>query len=254
VSRRPHVRVPLAAAAVTVLVWAGCGGGARPAIVAGVDGCAECGMVIDQPREAAGYVRDSAFVTFDSPLCLLRSVEALARNGAAAPQAIYFGDFENGTLHPAETVTFLLTQHVSTTMGSGVLPFADRAAAERWKQHDDEIVTDWAGVQILRGEPDRELLVTFGPAGMVPDVVEVAKGELVLWKVRGAGLERDLVVSVKGYPEVGSVVLPASGEEVVFRLRADHPGAGFPIVAAEGGEPLGMLKVSGAHTADEEES
>ena len=32
---------------------------------------------------------------------------------------------------------------------------------------------------------------------------------------------------------------------------ATRPGAGFPIESVSDGEPLGMIKVSGAHTADE---
>ena len=63
--------------------------------------------------------------------------------------------------------------------------------------------------------------------------------------------EDGLVLSVKGYPEFEPIVLPASGNEVVFRMRAVRPGAGFPIVANGADAPLGMLKVAGPHTVDE---
>jgi len=241
----------ITAALVPAMLLVGCNGNAKLEVVPGIDACNECGMVIDQPGQACGYVSDGEFVSFDSPACLLRSYEALRKAGTESLPAVYVADYGDATMHPAETSAFLLTDHRPTVMNGGVLCFADRAAAEALRSHEDEVVTDWAGFQTARGEPDRVLEVSFGSTGMVPEIVEAAKGELVLWRAQSIGLERDLVVVVKGYPEVGSVVLPASGEPVVFRLRAERPGAGFPVVGDDG-EPLGMLKVSGAHTADEE--
>jgi len=209
-------------------------------------------MLIDRPAQACGYVMDGEFVTFDSALCLLRRYESLAAQDRDAPVEIYFADQRDAALHRAETVTFLLTHHLPTVMDSGVVAFASRQAAEAARRHDDEVLTDWPGFQLARGVPDRVLEVTIGPAGMSPEIVQVDKGELVLWKLRGTGLEQDLVVSVAGYPEIEAVVLPASGDEVEFRLMALRPGAGFPIVRTDSGEALGMLKVTGAHTLDEE--
>jgi hypothetical protein len=249
---RPATRVIAALATlVPVLLLTGCNGNVTPEVVPGIDACNECGMVIDQPGQACGYFSDGEFVTFDSPACLLRSYEALRKTGTEPLPGVHVADYVSAAMHPAETSAFLLTDHRPTVMNGGVLCFADRAAAEAQRKHEDEVVTDWAGFRTARGEPDRVLEVSFGPTGMVPEIVEAAKGELVLWRAQGSGLERDLVIAVKGYPEVGSVVLPASGEPVVFRLRAERPGAGFPVVGDEG-KPLGMLKVSGAHTADEE--
>ena len=62
-------------------------------------------------------------------------------------------------------MTFLLTSHRPTVMGSGVLCFGDPAAAEAAREHDDEIVTDWLGYRTARGAPDREVEVSFGPDG-----------------------------------------------------------------------------------------
>jgi hypothetical protein len=191
-------------------------------------------------------------MTFDSPVCLLRSWDDLRNRGEEPPHSVHFADYQTGTLYPAEAITFLLTGHTPTVMGSGVLCFRDRNPAEAMRGHDDDVLTDWNGFRTARGEPDRVFQVNFGATGMVPDVVEANKGELVLWKARGAGLERDLVVAIRGYPEVEEVMVPASGEEITFRLQAGRPGAGFPIVRVDDGRPLGMLKVSGAHTVNEE--
>lgn len=120
-------------------------------------------------------------------------------------------------------------------------------------QHDNEKVTDWIGYRTSRGIPDKEVDVSFGLSGMSPEVVEVAKGELVLWRVTGKDLTEDVKITLKGYSEVGSIAVPATGEEVQFRLMAVRPGAGFPVIKTESGKALGRMKVRGAHTLDEEE-
>jgi hypothetical protein len=136
-------------------------------------------------------------------------------------------------------------------MGSGALAFGSRSAAEAAHEHEDEVVTDWIGYRTARGTPDREVEVSFGPEGMVPDRVEVEKGELVAWTARSAAERGELVVAIKGYPELETVRIPAGEEPVSFRLLASRPGAGFPIVEAGADEALGMLVVQGPHTADE---
>ena len=106
----------------------------------------------------------------------------------------------------------------------------------------------------------RDFLATaIGAAGLLvgcrpaePEIVTATKGELLSWRVQAVGLAEDLNVSIKGYPEIGRVTVPANGAEVSFRLLALRPGAGFPVVRSESEEPLGRLSVTGAHTADEE--
>ena len=82
--------------------------------------------------------------------------------------------------------------------------------------------------------------------------MEAAKGELLLWKATTSGLDRDLVISIRGYPEVGEIVVPASGDVAVFRMKVTRPGMGFPVMETGTDRPLGVLKVLGSHTADEE--
>jgi len=236
----------------TAVLIAGCSGEPALEIAAGIDACDECGMIIDRTAQSAGYVVDGALVPFDSPLCALRSIAARRARGEAPPTAIYFADYRDSSLQPAEATAFLLTDHVPTVMESGVLCFASREAAESARRHESDRVTDWNGFRLARDEPDRVLEVRFGPDGMVPDVVEAAKGDLLLWRARSDGLDREIKVSIKGFPDVGEIGIPASGEEVELRMWADRPGAGFPVVAAGIERPLGALKVSGSHTADEE--
>ncbi len=239
--------------AVSALALAACIGEVTPEIVAGVDSCDDCGMVIDQLHQACGYVADDEFVTFDSPLCLLRSYEERRKRGQSDPVGLYFADYVDASLHSADQARFLLTEHLPTVMNSGVVCFASLEAAMAQREHADEDLTDWVGFRTARGDPDVVWDVTFGVGGMVPDVVDAAKGDLVLLRARVTGLDRELAIVVDGYPEVGGVVVPDSGEQVEIRLLASRPGAGFPINDADSLEPLGRLRVSGAHTADEEE-
>jgi hypothetical protein len=112
-------------------------------------------------------------------------------------------------------------------------------------------LTDWIGYRTARGTPDREVEVSFGPEGMVPDRVEVEKGELVAWTARMAPDQDELVVAIKGYPELEPVAIAAGEEPTSFRLLASRPGSGFPIVEVGADEALGVLVVQGPHTADE---
>ncbi len=231
----------------------GCRGLDEPRITAGVDGCSACGMIIDRPGQACGYIQDGRFVPFDSPACLLRQLEQERARSGRMPARIYFADYaEKGGLYPAEEMTFLLTSHLPTVMDSGVVAFHHRPDAEQARQHDDELLTDWTGYRRVRGRPDRTVEIVLGPDRMTPDVVSARKDDLLLWKLRGEGLERPLHLSIRGYDDAGAVTVPPTGETVEFRVLAHRPGAGFPVVVEGRPAPLGMLKVAGAHTSEEE--
>jgi len=229
----------------------GCGGEVTPEVVAGIDGCSHCGMVIDRVNEACGWVYDGDFVSFCSPGCLRAKSDARRRSEEPLPQPIVFADYRDGGFTASEDTSFLLTDHVPTVMNARVICFSSVDAANEMRQHDDEIVTDWIGYRIRRGEPDRVIKTVFTPGGMDPEAVTVSLGDIVLWRVSGNGLDEDLVWAIKGYPEVGRTIVPAAGDAVEIRFMATRPGAGFPIEDPDVGQPLGMLKVSGAHTADE---
>jgi hypothetical protein len=248
--RRPHGWQSALIAVLTVCV-AGCGGEPTPGVVAGIDGCSSCGMVIDRVNEAAGWVEAGSFVTFCSPGCLLAEHDALRKSGQSPPQAVYFADYRDRSFSQGPETAFLLTEHVPTVMNARVICFNSVVAAEEMQQHDDEIVTDWTGYRVFRGEPDTVVETVFGPGGMDPDVVTANKGDIVLWRASGEGLDEDRGWIIKGYPEVEPPIIAASGDTTELRFLATRPGAGFPIEDPASGEALGMLKVGGAHTADE---
>ncbi len=242
--------VGVLAVSLAVLICS-CGGEVTPEITAGVDGCGECGMVIDRTNEACGTVHEGRFEPFCSPSCLLARYDEGRATGLDVPSSIFFADYHGGGFSAAETTAFLLTDHVPTVMNARVITFPSTTAAEAMQHHADEVVTDWIGYRVLRGRPDAVVETTFSAAGMEPESVSVAKGDIVLWRFAADGIEEDLIFRIKGYPEVGPVKLGTDGGTTEVRFLAIRPGAGFPIENNDGDTPLGMLKVTGAHTADE---
>jgi hypothetical protein len=247
--RRPTLTVP--AVVVLVLMLGACSGEVRPEVAAGIDACASCNMVIDTLNQACGYVAGGEFVTFDSPACLLRSHDDFRRRGVEPPSEIYFADYESGEFVPAKTTVFLLTGHLPTVMGAGVLCFATAQGTEAVRSAADEEITDWTGYRRLKGQPDTIVEAAITPTGLSPEIIEVAKGELVLFKIHGGELTEKTTLTVRGYPEIGDVVIEPSGKPTELRFFATRPGMGFPVVGADE-QALGMLRVTGAHTADEE--
>ena len=247
--RRTVSSVP--AVVVLVLMLGACSGEVRPEVAAGIDACASCNMVIDTPNQACGYVADGEFVTFDSPACLLRGHDDFRRRGAEPPGEIFFADYQSSEFIPAETTAFLLTEHLPTVMGAGVLCFASIEGAEAVRSTSDEEITDWTGYRRLKGQPDTIVEATVSSGSLIPEIIEVARGDLVLLKLDGGELTDKITLTVRGYPEIGDVVVEATGEPTELRFFATRPGMGFPILAADE-RALGMIRVTGAHTADEE--
>jgi hypothetical protein len=245
---------PILAGVFLALSVCGCAADRQPKITVGVDGCSSCGMVIDKGNEACVYYVDREFSAFCSPGCLLRSFETRRKQGEPLPDSIFFADFQGTGFHPSESVSFLLTERIPTVMEWGFISFVDAATAGAHRQHEDELVVDWLGLRTLRGLPDRHLSLSFGVNGMAPEVVELKKGELVEWSIVGRQLGADLRVRLRGYEELGELLIPASGDPVTVRMLATRPGAGFPVVRTDDDSILGQVRVVGPHTVDEEGS
>ena len=230
--------------------FAGCEPGGPPEIAAGMDGCAACGMVIQETRQAASFTIDREHSLFCSSGCLLQEYESRRKSGAAAPDEVYFADNETGEMIRSEAAAFVLSERVPTVMNWGILAFGDRARAEEFQEGEDTLV-DWLGLRTVRGEVDRTFEMEWTPSGIEPERVELEKGELVTWVFRATGLERDTAVILRGYEELGEIPLLASGEAVERRMLAVRPGEGFPWTRLDNGSVLGQVRVRGAHTADE---
>ncbi len=226
-----------------------CGRPGTPEVAAGIDGCEECGMVISDVRQAAVLECGARFESYCSPGCMLEAFEALEHT--EPPSRVFVADNASGAFVEAKDAAFLLTTHRPTVMGGAVLAFADEGAADALREHPDELVCDWDEYRRRRGTPDRTLSALVGAAGLEPSVLLAEKGELVALSLRTAEEGESFELSLGGYPELGSVVVSDPTNPVEWRVLAVRPGAGFPVRAAGHASPLGMLKVGGAHTADE---
>jgi hypothetical protein len=245
-------RTSLAATLILLVLFAGCGADSEPKIAFGIDGCAECGMRIEQEKEAAGYLVDREFSPFCSTGCLLKSYEKRRRQGQPLPDRTLVSDHEGSGFHPADEMTFLLTDSLPSVMGWGILAFVGRQAALAHRSSEEERLVDWIGLRAHRGEPDRTVNLVLGPEGLTPETVQLEKGSLVVWEIEGRELETDQVLRVRGYEHLGEIVVPSSGTMVTFRMLATKPGEGFPLIRESDGTVVGRVRVTGAHTPDEE--
>ena len=157
-----------------------------------------------------------------------------------------------GQLLYLNNLRLLLTGHLRTVMNSGVVTFQEVDIASSYSKHEDEILTNWRGFQIFRGEADKKVEVQISPEGIKPQVILLSKDDIVEWIFKPVGLEFRDSIQLKGYEEMTNIEIPAGGESVVIRMLADKPGDGFPIIRLSDNSTLGMVKVIGAHTSDEE--
>ena len=238
---------------VPIFILFGCSSAPKPEITSGLDDCEKCGMVIDRVNQACGYFLENEFITFDAPTCMLNALDEIKTSGQPIPEQIFLFDYNDGESVPADSAVFLLTEHIPTVMMSNTLCFRDRMSAEKLREYDDEIVTDWIGFRTLRGEPDVRINVTLTPQGMIPEVIVLQKGEIAEWEVSFTDFPPGEKFSIKGYDNIKPIIVPAEEQKVAFRMMADKPGSGFPIFRHTDDKPLGILKVMGAHTKDEQE-
>lgn len=246
-------RITLCGLFMALLGIAGCKPQGLPEIKAGVDACDGCNMVIDKVNQACGYFADDGFIVFDAPGCMILRLDEYRAAGERMPARLYFADYQTARLLPRDSTVFLLTAHLPTVMGSGVLCFADRNAAQALRAHEDEITTNWSGCFARKAEANRQLDLVITADAARPEIVELQKGDVAAFHVTGEGLSGDVAVRIKGYEEIAPVIVSAAGDAAMFRLYADKPGAGFPLERIADGKTLGMIKVEGAHTEDEEE-
>lgn len=251
--RAARISSPAAPWSVVVLAClaiGACGREIQPQVTACIDACRGCNMVIDTVNQACGQLTEDEFVPFDSAACLLRYRDEMRHRGKALPTEVFFADYESGAFVPVESAVFLITEHIPTVMDAGVLAFATAEEAEKRRTQADEEITDWMGYRRLRGRPDAIVQVSVAPSRLTPEIIEVAKGDLVLLEVSGVELTEAIALTVRGYPEIGEVTVAPTGNPIELRFFASRPGAGFPVIGTDD-RPLGMIRVTGAHTEDE---
>lgn len=123
--------VLVAAIAAVVFLWPVQYGGPEP-IDYERDACAHCRMRISQPG-FAGELRDrnGTLTKYDDVGCLLHAMVALRRE---VPEA-WVEDHAGGGFVPLLAVTLVHAKNLETPMGSGILAFADEAAAAAFAEN-----------------------------------------------------------------------------------------------------------------------
>jgi len=235
-----------------LFIYYACENQAKPEIHADIDNCVRCGMVISQVNQGAGFFHENEFVTFCSPTCLVRDYQEINEQQRPALVQVYFADFPTSAFVRADSTHFLLTGHISTVMNSGTLCFRNKSAAENNMRHQDEILADWELFQTLKGLPDKVVNIILSPDGMEPEIVVLNKNEIIEWIFKASEEKSTGEFYLKGYEEFGTIDIPSADEPVRFRMKASKPGSGFPVVRMDNDKIMGMVKISGAHTSDEE--
>lgn len=161
-SRGRRLLLSLVLATVLPIAGAACGAPedplAPPDIVYGEDACAECGMILSEPRyAAASLVDEQGRVTprvFDD-------IGDMMRYHAARPELKvrrwYVHDMATEAWLDAETAVFVRAPDLRTPMASQLAAFADAAGAEAF-------AADHAGARVLRFAD----LASAGPATPLP--------------------------------------------------------------------------------------
>lgn len=127
--------------------------GPRPPDIAyGKDPCANCGMLINDPRFAAAYVtRNGQARLFDDIGCMIDYY----RDHPEDVAAFYVRDFEGGEWIEADRAVLVLAPDVPTPMGYGLLAFATRDRAEAFARDHGGQVMDWATARQTVRSPHR---------------------------------------------------------------------------------------------------
>jgi len=237
---------------VMMITLQNCNSNEKPEILADIDNCLECGMVISQVNQGSGFYRNNEFNTFCSPVCLLKRYQSIENKARPAASQIYFADYPTTDLMSSDSVVFLLTEHITTVMNSGTLTFQNLDEASSYQKKGDEILTNWRGFQIMRGIADKKIEVRITSEGLDPDVILLNKNEIIEWIFLPQDPDIHDLFQLKGYEEMATIEILAGGAPVVMRMLADKPGEGFPLIRASDNKTLGMVKVMGAHTSDEE--
>ena len=209
-------------------------------------------MVISETNQACGFFQENEFKPFCSPACLLKDYHELRNKYTIGNDQIYFTDYDKKTFVQSDSTFFLMTKTLPTVMNSGVLTFDSEAVAQQLLQQSDETVISWMKYQVIGGTPDKTINAVLQNNKIDPDVFTFDKNQIIQLDIKNVDKIDDRLLRIKGYEKYGPFRFMKNEEVLRIRLMADKPGSGFPILLDGIEQPLGMIKVSGSHTQDEE--
>lgn len=142
---------------IIILLSAACNGTPNleepPDIRYGEDVCAECSMIINEPRHAASYVlTDGTVRRFDD----IGEMLAYDSKHHEDVHVYWVHDFNTEEWVMAKSAAFVLNSEAKTPMGWGLLAFADEANADAYMADVGGTETVWADLQtaVANGELD----------------------------------------------------------------------------------------------------
>ncbi|MBW7885100.1 MAG: nitrous oxide reductase accessory protein NosL [Caldilineaceae bacterium] len=140
---------------IMALVLAACGGGPSepmpPEIRYGETMCAECGMIINEPKFASGFAYEESegrykSLAFDDIGEMLAYIRA--QTEAQTPVGIWVHDYESEEWIDAETALYVMSDEIHSPMGHGIVAFATQEAAEGMANTVHATVLDWNKVRV----------------------------------------------------------------------------------------------------------
>jgi copper chaperone NosL len=135
--------------ALVLLVLAGCAVGsatpAPPDIRYGEDVCADCNMIISDPRFAAGYAVEIEPGRFESLAFddIGDMVSHLKNHQALKVAGLWVHDYWSDEWIDAETALYVVSSNIHSPMGHGVAAFAIESRAKQLAEEMDGNVYDW---------------------------------------------------------------------------------------------------------------
>ena len=135
-----------------LLVLSGCADPAPRPLHPGVDGCADCLMVLEAGGHGAQLVtRTGKVYTFDSAECLVNHLRTSVDDGDA--HSAWVTDFASPeSLVPAEEAYFLVSPTLGSPMGLGVTAFARQEDRDGAVNAFGGRAADWEQVKALVAE------------------------------------------------------------------------------------------------------
>lgn len=146
-------RVCVAALLFAALVLGACAQGqatvAPPEIRYGEDVCADCNMIISDPRFAASYAYEVGPGRYQN--ALFDDIGDMLAFAAKHPEhkvvAWYVHDYESKEWSDAATASYVVSGQVETPMASGIVAFASRPRADAMAYSLGVQVMDWSALQ-----------------------------------------------------------------------------------------------------------
>lgn len=148
--------------AIALIVLAACGGGPvapEPAKIRfGETTCAECGMIISQPKYASSFAYAESEGRFKSLAFddIGDMIGHMRKHPELIPVGVWVHDYESEEWIDAETAYFIESSSIRSPMGHGVAAFADKAAAERLAAETEGKVLDWDHLRIEMAMADHQ--------------------------------------------------------------------------------------------------